>query len=324
MDAVRRDRLLAHIHLKGDVHIRQRAGETGAACLKANGGSAHVSCHIDASVSAGTTACWRNAFVLAPAVSVHEFVLIGAHRQRYGQLINTVPVRVQHLSGGWIPVASKTPDGLKVTGHMHTAWIDRFLTHVHLEGEVEKPCSCGIAGPAAAKAERHRREICRDADGSVALGTCAGWVDPFPTGPIIPVDELEFVAADREIDREFVDGVLIRIAHNAAAWIPIRGKASELLEISSHMDPVRMYRLFPHINTEGQIVVAGCGQEAALIAIGDTGRVHRIAPYIVGHAWKKAVHRGLKGRTAACSGLCVIAQAGSGSGAKNKASGIDA
>ena len=95
--------------------------------------SAHVSCHIDASVSAGATACWRNAFVLAPAVSVHEFVLIGAHRQRYGQLINTVPVRVQHLSGGWIPVASKTSDSLKVTGHMDTS----------LERPFPDPCPLG-------------------------------------------------------------------------------------------------------------------------------------------------------------------------------------
>ncbi|CAI8302279.1 MAG: Uncharacterised protein [Flavobacteriia bacterium] len=221
MDAVRRDRLLAHIHLEGDVHIRQRTGGTAAACLKANGGGAHVSCHIDASVSAGTTACWRNAFVLTPAVSVHKFVLIGAHGQCCGQLINTVPVRVQHLSGGWIPVASETSDSLKVTSHVHTAWIDRFLTHIHLEGEVEKSCSCGIACPATAKAERHCREIRSYADVSVALSTCAGWVDPFPTGPVIPVDELEFVAADRQIDREFVDGVLVGIAHNAAAWIPI-------------------------------------------------------------------------------------------------------
>ena len=48
--------------------------------------------------------------------------------------------------------------------------------------------------------------------------------------------------------------------------------------------------LFPHINAEAQVVVAGCGQEAALIAIGDTRCIHGIAAYIVGHAWKKAAH----------------------------------
>ena len=49
------------------------------------------------------------------------------------------------------------------------------------------------------------------------------------------------------------------------------------------MDPVWMDRLFPHVYAEGEVVVTSCGQEAALIAIGDSRCIYRIASHVVGH-----------------------------------------